>query len=122
MAGQRGFLEPVGELSDSAYTIEETFGTSPTNPLVLTAGPAGNHLEIGGYEFGVAAMSGVQTVDMGDGPVTALEHQPHASNLLRPMHSPGFWVLLLALAAIGLFSGSGNVKLGPVALSGGVGK
>jgi hypothetical protein len=120
MDGQRGYLEPVGELSDSAYTIEATFGTSPTSPLVL-AGGVDHHLE-GGYEFGVAElMSGVQTVDAGDGPHSGLLHQPHASNLLHPMHSPGLWILLLAAIGIGLFSGSGNLRLGPVSLSGGLG-
>jgi hypothetical protein len=122
MGGQLGFLEPVGELSDSAYTIEETFGTSPVSPLVLTGTERDNFLDMGGFNPVVPAMSGVQTVDVGDGPADPLTHRPHAANLLKPMHSPGFWVLILALIVLGLFSGSGNVRLGPVSLSGGVGR
>ncbi len=120
--GQAGFLEPAGELAGSPYTVEGIFGKAAPSPLVMTSGPADNYLEIGGLNPVVTAMSGVQTVDVGLGPVDRDSHQPHVRNLLRPMHSEAFWVLLLGLVALGLFSGHGNLRLGPVKFSGGIGK
>lgn len=119
MASQLGTeLAPAGELP---FTIAEMFGHGAPSPLVMTGGADDNNLMIGGYDFPHAAMSGVVTVDVDNGATNPLEHQSSARNLLRPMHSEGFWILILGLVVVGLFSGSGNLKLGPVRLSGGVG-
>lgn len=119
-AVQGGYLEPVSDAGP--YTIAGIFGKAAPSPLVLAGGAGGNYLESGGYEFGVAPMSGVQTVDTGPGPMSPEAHIPHAKNLLRPMHSEALWVLLLAAVALGLFSVAGNARLGPVRFGGQIGK
>lgn len=116
---QLGYLEPASD--NGPFTIAGIFGHAAPSPLVMTGG-AGNDLDMGGHVYGVAPLSGVTTVDTGPGPMDPASHQPHFSNLLRPMHSEGFWVLLLVLAAVGLFSVGANARLGPIRFGGKVGK
>lgn len=124
MGAQAGFLEPISVPESGAggpFTIEGLFGKAAPDPLVMSAGPAGNYLEIGGYDYVVAPMSGVQTVDVG-GPTHPDLHAPHARNLLRPMHSESFWILVLAGLALVVVGTGKTLKLGPVTVKGGIGR
>jgi|GEM_PF-6597046 len=102
-----GQLEPVTDWA-SPFTVQGIFGRSAPNPLVMTNHPS-NLLE-GADVAPVMPLSGVQTVDAPGGSPDL--HVSHWSNLLSPMHSEAFWVLLIALAVLGIFSG--QVRLGPV--------
>jgi hypothetical protein len=122
---EAGYLEPTSGFGGDAgaggpYTIAGIFGKAAPNPLVSTGQPG--ELLMGGLVPAVELMSGVQTVDIGNLPNARETHRPHARNLLRPAHSEAFWVLLIALAAFGLFGARGAVRLGPVEFGAGVGK
>lgn len=122
MPPQGGLLEPVTtDEAGGPFTIAGIFGKNVPRPLILSNGADANYLEAGGHMFGVAPMSGVVTQDGGPGAMGAA-HMPHAKNLLAPMHSEAFWVLLIGLAALGLFSASGGLKLGPIHFGANVGK
>jgi hypothetical protein len=108
---QPGYLEPVGE--PGPYTIASIFGKSVPFDLVLNNHPS--HLSAGADLHAVQPMSGVQTIDVPGAGDTPQTHVKHASNLLHPMHSEAFWVLLLALVAVGLFSG--QIRVGPLKAS-----
>jgi hypothetical protein len=123
MATQVGYLEAGPDAGDGGpFTIKGIFGKAAPSPLVINGATGASHLEMGGHEFGVAPMSGVQTVDQAPGPLAPEGHIPHARNLLRPMHGESFWILMLALAAFGLFSVAGHLRLGPIQFGGQVGK
>lgn len=118
LASQPGYLEPVGELP-SPFTVAGMFGVAAPSPLVLGGAAEDNYMRMGGLD--PAPVGYAQTVDAGPGPVNPLQHTPHASNLLKPMHSEGFWLLLLVLGVMGLFSVAANAKLGPVRFGGSIG-
>jgi hypothetical protein len=125
-APQAGYLEPTSGAGGDAgaggpFTVAGIFGKEIPVPIILSGGPADNYMDMGGFNPVIAPMSGVQTVDSGQ-TALGLKFKPDARNLLRPMHSPGFWILLIALLALGLFSASGNLRLGPVRFGANVGK
>lgn len=109
-AGAFGFLESP----DSPYLARNVFGYDASSPLIVANEPSG------GLEGGLN-MPAVQTVPSSS---TAGPHDAGAlqswRNLLRPSHSPAFWLLVFAVLALGLFSASGKVKVGPVKLGGAV--
>jgi hypothetical protein len=108
---QLGYIE---SLDQSPSSVEMLFGKAANDPLVLSH--HSSHLEMGGRNFNldgvVTPLSGVQTVDLpgaGDDP---RYQKRSAGNLLKPMHSESFWVMLLVLAALGIFSF--GIHIGPV--------
>jgi hypothetical protein len=107
---QIGYLVPIER---SSASVEALFGKSASNPLVDSNHDS--HLLMGDRPYGVsvvAPLSGVQTVDLpgaGDDP---RYEKRNATNLFKPMHSEAFWVMLLVLATLGVFSF--GVHIGPI--------
>jgi hypothetical protein len=113
MSPQFGQLEPTSDWV-SPFTVVGMYGRGAPNPLVMTNHQSG--LEAGADYNVVQPLSGVQTYDDPHAHGSPQSHSPfgnrNVGDLFKPMHSEGFWIALLLLAALGIFSG--QVKLGPL--------
>jgi hypothetical protein len=111
---QLGYLESPDSLP---ATVQAIFGKTAPSSLVMSNDPA--HLLLGGpvpdLHGVVRPLSGVQTVDLPGGGADPRYEKRHALNLLKPMHSDAFWVMLLVLAVLGVFSF--GIRIGPIKAS-----